>query len=186
MNILKVIRLVLICMVLVICNNALAEELPLFIDLAPLNLEVIKTEVVDKISTSVLESRTLSAKEGNRLVIVTLKGNIPSPCKIMLWSTDFAAIVISEKMATTDDKGRNDSYLFSSSQQQSTAIALDSSFWDIPPSNKHLLMYHNFYNPGPITIKVAFILPATVDKFIVRYPSLARGKAMVLTEDNKN
>jgi len=35
------------------------------------------------------------------------------------------------------------------------------------------------YEPGPIILKVAFILPEKITNFFVRYPALAKGKATI-------
>ena len=57
------------------------SDLPLLMDLAQLKLEVINTEVVDRISANDV---TLSAKEGFNLVVVTLRGTVTDPCRITI------------------------------------------------------------------------------------------------------
>jgi len=60
----------LLSLIGLMCLNAISQELPFLMDLAQLKLEVTNTEVVDQISSFIT---TLSAKEGYKLVAVTLK-----------------------------------------------------------------------------------------------------------------
>ncbi len=76
-------------------NIAFSTELPHLINLSLLELEITNTEVAEKITANFgLEFVTLSAKEGYKLVIVTLKGTVPSPCQISSETHEFTAVYV--------------------------------------------------------------------------------------------
>jgi len=155
----------LLSLIGLMCLNAISQELPFLMDLAQLKLEVTNTEVVDQISSFIT---TLSAKEGYKLLAVTLKGIVTGPCIISIGPEEFSAIY---KKETTDNKGEKGTTLLI---KLSSAIAKDDS-WSISSATSS----YYIYEPGPIILKVAFILPEKITNFFVRYPALAKGKATI-------
>ena len=180
MDMFRLVKLILICtVVFMMYSNAFSEEeLPLLMDLAQINLEVINTEIEVQISTTGYQSVTLSSKAGYKLVIVTLTGIITSPCRIASGTSEFTAIY--EKV-TTNDEGEKK---FRVSIKVSDAIAKDDS-WAIPPEGARITTTYFIRETGNIIIKVAFVLPEDVDNFFVRYPTLAKGKASILSQSGE-
>ena len=148
---------------------AISQELPELMDLAQLKLEVTNTEVVGQISSY---NTTLSAKEGFKLFVVTLIGIVTEPCQIIIGAEEFSAIY---KKETTDNKGEKGTTLLI---KGSAAIARYDS-WSISQVGHSLTSFYYIKEPGPIIIKVAFILPEKITNFFVRYPALAKGKATI-------
>ena len=145
-----------------------ASDLPFLIDLAQLELKVTDTEIVDHISTSIT---TLSPKEGYKLVVVSLEGEVQKPCRFTLDTAEFAAIYEKE---TTDYEGKKKLDVL---VKQSSAI--ERVVWSIPPEDCHIITTFYVHKPGPIILRVAFILPEEITSFHVRYPMLAQGKATI-------
>jgi len=139
---------------------AISQELPELMDLAQLKLEVTNTEVVGQISGY---NTTLSAKEGFKLFVVTLIGIVTEPCQIIIGAEEFSAIYKKET---------------NFSSKVSDAFANDDS-WSVPPEGFSVTSKFPIKEPGPIIIKVAFILPEKITNFFVRYPALAKGKATI-------
>ena len=157
----------LLSLIGLMCLNVISQEveLPFLMDLAQLKLEVINTEVVDQVSGFV---GTLSAKEGYNLVVVTLKGIVTDPCLIPINTGEFSAIYERE---FTNNKGEKETTLLI---RVSDAIA--SNDWLISKADVYT---YCIKEPGPIIIKVAFILSEKITNFFVRYPALAKGKATI-------
>ncbi len=154
-----------------------ASDLPLLMDIAQLELKVTDAKVVDHISTGTGgdEETTLSAKEGYKLVVVSLEGTVQEPCRLTFetHATEFAAIYEKE---TTDYEGKKQLQVFVT---KSSAFAKDFG-WKIPPKGAlSMVTTYYIYKPGPITLRVAFILPEEITSFHVRYPALAQGKAVI-------
>ena len=149
--------------------NTISQELPELMDLAQLKLEVTNTEVVGQISSY---NTTLSAKEGFKLFVVTLIGIVTEPCQIIIGAEEFSAIYEEE---TTNNKGEKET---SFRIKVSAAIAKGDS-WSISQVGHSLTSFYYIKEPGPIIIKVAFILPEKITNFFVRYPALTKGKATV-------
>ena len=164
----------LLSLISLMCLNAISQELPFLMDLAKLKLEVTNTEVVDQISSSSFgrDDTTISAKEGYKLVVVTLKGIVLHPCIITIAAREFSAIYEEE---TTNNKGEKETRL---SVKLSDAIARDDS-WSIFQVAFSETTTCYIKEPGPIILKVAFILPEKITNFFVRYPALAKGKAAI-------
>jgi len=154
------------------CLNGISQEpeLPLLMDFAQLKLEVNNTEVVDQIYG--MDMTTLSAKEGYKLVVVTLKGIVPHPCRIILETSEFSAIYEEE---ITNFKGEKEVDI---KDRVSDAFATGGS-WRIPPVGARVFTTCWIKEPGPIILKVAFTLPEKITNFFVRYPALAKGKATI-------
>ena len=159
----------LLSLIGLMCLNVISQELPFLMDLAQLKLEVANTEVVDQISSF---DGTLSAKEGDKLFVVTLKGTVTDPCQIIIGAEEFSAIYEKE---TTDNKGEKGTTLLI---KGSAAIARYDS-WSISQVGRSLTLFYYIKEPGPIILKVAFILPEKITSFFVRYPALAKGKATI-------
>jgi len=151
------------------CLNAISQEHPFLMDLAQLKLEVTNTEVVVQISDF---DTTLSAKEGYKLVVVTLKGIVTHPCQISIGTGEFSAIYEEE---ATNWEGEKVTILYVG---VSAAIAKDDS-WSISQVGAKITLFYYIDEPGPIIFKVAFILPEKITSFFVRYPALAKGKATI-------
>ena len=166
----------LLSLISLMCLNAISQELelPFLMDFAQLKLEVINTEVVDQISSSSFgrDDTTLSAKEGYKLVVVTLKGIVTHPCKIAIETREFSAIYEEE---TTNNKGEKETSL---DVIVSDAVATGDS-WSIPPVGARAFTVCPIKEPGSIILKVAFTLPEKITNFFVRYPALAKGKATI-------
>jgi len=155
----------LLSLIGLMCINAISQELellelPFLMDLAQLKLEVTNTEVVGQISGFFA---TLSAKEEYKLVVVTLKGIVTDPCQISINTGEFSAIY---------EKGTG------LNVKVSGAIAKDDS-WSVPQVGSSITTICYIKEPGPIILKVAFILPEKITNFFVRYPALAKGKATI-------
>ena len=159
----------LLSLIFLMCLNAISQELPFLMDLAQLKLEVTNTEVVDQISSF---NTTLSAKEGYKLVVVTLKGIVTHPCQISIGTAEFSAIYGEE---ATNWEGEKVTILY---VEVSAAIAEDDS-WSISRVGATITLFYYIKEPGPTILKVAFILPEKITNFFVRYPALAKGKATI-------
>ena len=154
----------LLSLISLMCLNAISQELPFLMDLAQLELEVTNTEVVDQISSSYgLDTITLSANEGYQLVVVTLKGIVPHPCRIIIKNSEFSVIYEKETSLHIE---------------VSSAITNNDS-WSVPPEGFSVTSDIFIKEPGPIILKVAVILPEKITNFFVRYPALAKGKATI-------
>jgi len=164
----------LLSLISLMCLNAISQELPFLMDLAKLKLEVTNTEVVDQISSSSFgrDDTTISAKEGYKLVVVTLKGIVLHPCIITIAAREFSAIYEEE---TTNNKGEKETRPY---VMVSDAVAIGDQ-WAIPSVGSRVTTTYYIKEPGPIIIKVAFMLPEKITNFFVRYPALAKGKATI-------
>ena len=175
----KIVRILLISFTLFVATPlevTAQPNLPPRIDMADLNLKIVKTQIVDKISATGISvgwkpgvQPTLSARGENNLVLVTLKGNIQKPCSIPLSSNDFTAVYEEERPALG---------LKVTSLRKSVAIAKDTN-WNVPPEEGSITIILSNKKSGPITLKAAFILPKGVSSFRVRYPTAAQGTSTV-------
>ena len=145
---------------------ALSGQTRLLMDLAELQLEISSSEVVkDIVGSNMSPAASLRARDGFKLVVVTLKGSAPSscPCVISMQSSEFTAIF--EPKAGS---------------RMQTAGAMSgpvNDYWQIAPERGGSVENHALVDPGPVVFRVAFAVPIEVDAFLVRYPTLARGKA---------
>ena len=160
----------LLSLIGLICLNTISQELPFLMDFAQLKLEVTNTEVVDQISSYFgLDTLTLSAKEGDKIVVVTLKGIVPHPCRITIEPRDFSVICEEE---TTKSKGEKEVSLGFRVSDATSGVTGESWGW--------LLTRSTFTGkPGPIILKMAVCLPEKITNFFVRYPVLAKGKTTI-------
>lgn len=154
--------------------SAEVAELPLLMDIGTLNLRVINTEVVDRISA---QNTTFSTKKkGHRIVVVTLEGTVSKPCRIMFRTSEFAAVYETE---TTNAKGEKK---LKGSVETLSAIKILRNYadWQIVPEKASSFVSTNYiYDSGAFTFKLAFIIPEEVTIFYVRYPTTAKGKALI-------
>ena len=186
MSILKFAVLGLICLAFLASTAAISEEAsgasnpsekhprparPAFshlMDLAQLNLAVTDTETIEQISYSpsrYVETISLKADEGQKLVIVNLKGEVPEACFITIGAREFAALYCEKENGTCNI--------------QSSAAISTSGDWLIPPEGGYLTSGFSISKPGPVYLKVAFILPEEITSFFVRYPTIAKGEARI-------
>jgi len=77
-----------------LASDAAAEDAlpPLLTDLSQLNLQVSGTEVVDRIDDAMSGHRSVTDKEQQNLVVVTLDGALKAPSTIALNANDFIAV----------------------------------------------------------------------------------------------
>ena len=168
----------LLSLIGLMCLNAISQEpeLPFLMDLAQLKLEVTNTKIVDQISSSSFgldaTTTTTTANEGYQLVVVTLKGIVPHPCRITIETREFSVIYEEE---TTNYEGEKEVSL---RVRLSDAVAT-GDIWSIAPEGTSVTLSIFRREPGPIILKVAVILPEKTTNFFVRYPALAKGKATI-------
>ncbi len=149
-----------------------ASDLPLLMDIAQLELKVTDTEEADRISSGFFgQTTTLSAKEGYKLVVVSLEGTVQEPCGLPFDPTDFAAIYEKE---ITDYEGKKELQV-----RVTKSSGIEIGTWSIPPEGAQTTVTFYIPEPGPITLRVAFILAEEITSFHVRYPTLAQGKAVI-------
>lgn len=171
----------LVLVVLLMSANAIAEEYPFLTDLGQLKLTIANTEVVNEILvTHAVGKSKLSAKKGYKLVVVTLKGIVTYSYIISIESNEFIAFY-KEEITVYQSKKSDGRF------ENSIAVALRDTWVARPPTEEDIktticITYN--YEPGPIIIKGAFILPEKVNDFLLYYPTLA-GKAEVLPETEK-
>ena len=155
-----------------------ASDLPLLMDIAQLELKVTDTEEADRISRVGYPGTTLSAKVGYKLVVVSLEGTVQEPCGLPFNTTEFAAIYEKE---TTDYEGKKKLQVF-----VTESSGIESATWSIPPEGARTTVTFYIPEPGPITLRVVFILPEEITSFHVRYPALAQGKAAIPGKQDDN
>jgi hypothetical protein len=142
-------------------GSVVAAEVPAFLhDVGALKLEVKSTEVVTEAREDI---RRLAAKRiqfpletGKKLVIVSATGAALIPCSVLLRGDDFTAIW---------------------EAKESISFTRSEAFWY---GDRWLVGDVNaFYihKAGPISIRVAFVLPSDVASFVVRYPTIMAGRA---------
>ncbi|MGA9364916.1 MAG: CFI-box-CTERM domain-containing protein [Bacteroidota bacterium] len=147
-------------------NDIPSHELPLLVDLSLLKLKVTQSEVVDSIATTGQQSAKYSPKEGYKMVVVHLRGTIPYRCRVTLRTDEFAAVF---EQSVTNQKGEKEVVV---DVRQSSAMAKDDD-WNIPPQNGTSTSTYYYWQSDSSTIdlKAAFIIPAYITEFFVRYPA---------------
>lgn len=153
-------------------SAALSEELPVLLDPGELRLKVVKTEVRTRIADRV--QSVLSARPGGKLVVVTLSGTAPRPCRITLEAREFT-VVYREKQTLAGGKEEVVVRI-----QPSAAVADETEFWSmLPQGATGAVASLPVRKAGPVTLRFAVFLPKSVHTFAVRYPTLATGTATV-------
>ena len=168
-------RLIPIASLLIAFSTAVAQEdsPPLLADLAKLNLHVVKAEMVEELRTVDMGGETVIAPTGdNVLVVVTLEGLVEQPWRLTLATDSFTAIY--EFLDLPDDD------MLSVGLRRSSGITGWKDRWLLKPDQGNIQSTAFLRDPGPITIKAAFIIPDDVDTFSVRVPTVAEGEAEVI------
>ena len=145
--------------------NAWADEDPPFLlDLSQLKLKIVSTELVTEVG-DFLSGTLSSGDENEKLVVVTLSGNIPRTCRLSLQSDEFMAVTETPQFAT---------------MTRSLGIYFTGT-WTVSKNNSVSVFSSIKNEPGPISLKVAFALPKDVQAFSVSFPGLIGKKAILST-----
>jgi hypothetical protein len=156
--------LIITAVFLLACTTALSQEKPTLIDVAQLNLEVTGTKIVKEIKG--MMGNKLSAKEGNKLVVVTLKGRTVDSCTISLKPDDFSAVY---------EKGKEVEIL------SFGAMAI-GGMWAFTEGLQYRMSFPA-KKDELVVIEAAVSLPKNVNSFLVRCPTVVKGKAIVKTQE---
>lgn len=142
-----------------------AEALPLLVDLGVLKLSVAGAEVAESI-TDPEETRWLPFREGRDWFVVTLRGNVPTPCRVYIDSRELSAVYDGADHAEVEP---------------SSGVQINDGFYVGVAERKEGVGWVGYFyeKPGPITIRFVVSLPKYVTRFAVRYPTAARGEAVV-------
>lgn len=169
-----------------------AQELPLLADLAKLRLNVINTEVVDKLPSVErtvthsqigggfipdFETSYYTAPEGRKIVVVTLKGKIPYPCRIFYTSADFGALY---DVTTSNAAGEKKT----STKLDYAAGVTTMDDWLISKEEIRTNSIETFA-ASPFIFRIAFYLPKEVNSFFVRYPTAITEKVALSKRKSK-
>ena len=151
------------------------EEPPLLLGLAQLRLQVAETEIVDELSTSGLAGEEkVTPTTGSVLVVVTLAGQIDEAWRLTITPDEFAAMYeVAEELPDGQER-----IIANVVRSCATAFAIDGrERWKIKPEKGQIVSTHQLREPGPVTVKAAFLLPDKVESFFVRIPTVAAGEA---------
>ncbi|NVN98060.1 MAG: hypothetical protein HXX17_01975 [Geobacteraceae bacterium] len=159
-----------------------AKELPLMADLSKLRLKIIETTTVEKLpgymqsmaATPDEESESSSyyrAPEGKKIVVVTLKGSIPSPCRLTYDSAEFVALYDQSVTSSTGVKK-----IRTVSSHAAGVTTTDS--WQISTEGVSTNSIE-VYAASPLILRIAFYLPKEVESFDLRYPTAIAKKATI-------
>ena len=137
------------------------KDPPWLVDLAQLNLEVTKVEVISSISSKVAGlKRIISAEPGEKLVAVHFKGNLNHTCRLSIAGSDFTAIY----------NMNSDLIKFANS----AAVTMEVVNWWFPDERVSFT-----FKKGELNIRAAFILPKDVSNFLIGYRTLVKGEAIL-------
>jgi len=162
-------NLFIIVVYLLLCSNIYPQDEQPIIDLSQLNFEITGTKIVNEIKG--LMGNKLSANEGNKLVVVTLKGTANDNYSISLNPSDFSAVYEKSSKAK---KGKGIEVI------QCGALAI-SNMWFFAKG----LTYSSTFSVKKhesITIEIAVSIEKDINEFSVRYPTVAKGKAIILSK----
>lgn len=134
------------------------DALPLLRDFTLLNLQLVKSEIVNSISDS--EYR-FTPNPGYKIVVVSLQGFVPFSARIAYEPCDFVAMYETAAQGSADPK---------LSLERSDAVAV-RDYWALARSGVRITSQSYFDEPSPVIIKVAFTLPNNVTKFGISYPT---------------
>lgn len=176
MRTLSSVILILVCQLMSMYTYADTQELPELTDLAQLNLEIAKTEVVDEIQQVGIGK--LAGTDDTKLIVVTLKGTAKLPCRFCIEAQEFAAVFEGETVNIQDKKEKTTMI------KVSDAVGSDES-WIFAREGWMNVRYFRIEKSGTVNIRVAFFLPKRVNNFSIRYPTLAKGKATISMQGNK-
>jgi len=137
-------------------------------DLSRLQLQVLKAEVVDRLADPEHGSE-VTVSPGRKVVVVTLKGSPDANVSVSIRPAEFAAVYqtpVGLIRATIT----------------SASVALrrgDHTEWTISPPGKDIVSLIPFEKGQEFTLLVGFLLPENVTEFSVRYPTIAKGRAVL-------
>jgi hypothetical protein len=146
-------------------------QAPEVMDLAQLKLEVVKTERVDGLWDPV-GGVSLKAKEGAKIVVVTLGGTAARPVVIVADTKQFAALYY---------KGTGNDKRLEIAMSDAISLGKGAGPWAIASEGKSKMIISDAIGPGPVTLRVGLVIPDEVNSFLVLYPTFARGKAVIST-----
>jgi hypothetical protein len=171
-------RLVGSCVVALVCGSSVAlaaDPPPLLTDLSKLSLHVTGTELLDRIQNEG-DEEALTPLMGGKLVVVTLGGQAPDPCRIALHAREFSAVFERATMGSIGEKEVETRVV------QSLAIRFNNDGrWciaghprptrtgGINPGEAQCTQY--LWTPSPVTIQVVFELGEALEQFALRYPA---------------
>ena len=145
------------------------QTIPNLTDFAKLNLKIKDMKITDEISSG---NKTLSAQENERLIVITLEGEIPFECIYSISDADFNAVCEIEKTFSIGNmQGKYCEVV------RASAIEINS-VWGIPEENENIQLACPS-KPGPVTLKIAFVLPKYIDNFSISYPTLIQEKVII-------
>src|SRR5438552_2660075 len=80
------------------------QNLPLLAGVGELKLRVVKTEAIPRITGNM--GNVLTPASGRKLVVVTLEGRVPRPCRLALEAREFGALyeVVTQAMPPAPGK----------------------------------------------------------------------------------
>lgn len=146
-------------------SKKMLKELPILTDPFGLRLEIVNSQSVPQVSA--FRTR-VTATADHDLVVVTLKGANPEPCRLTTRISDFTALYTKEYpggvvMAAIGE-----------------AVAINTAGnWSINPPGQESTTTVPLSEPGPVEIKVAYQVPKGTETFEVRYAAPVRGVATV-------
>lgn len=169
-------------LVLIVPAVLSAQELPLLADLSKLRLKIVETTTVEKLPgymrsmavTPDEESESSSfyrAPEGKKIVVVTLKGSIPSPCRLSYDSAEFVALYDQSVASSSGVKKTR-------TVSNHAAGVTTSDSWQISTEGVSTNSIE-FYTASPFIIRIAFYIPKEVESFDLRYPTAIAKKASI-------
>lgn len=159
-------NLFVIVISLLMSSNIFPQGEQPIIDLSQLNFEITGTKLVNEIKG--LMGNKLSANEGNKLVVVTLKGTANDNYSISLNPSDFT--VVYEK-SSKEKKGKEIEVI------QCGALAV-SNMWLFAKGIKYSSTF-SVKKHKSIIIEIAVSIEKDINEFSVRYPTVAKGKAII-------
>lgn len=142
------------------------EDVPLLSDWSELGLKVSGIEDVPSISVkSGSKTTTTSANPGFRLLVVTLRGTVPSACRIPTRPGEFTALCTKP----SPDSPGGVSYV----AYHSSGIARDFT-WTFAEAKTVVTTTWTYAEskPAPILLRVSFTLPDQVTGFVLRGPGV--------------
>jgi hypothetical protein len=151
-------------------------ESPYAVDMAKLGLRVVSAGAVDRISLPAgAKRKPLEPAPGKKLVVVTLLGFASSPIKMPISVLDFSAFWEEVHVGNVYGKKVSDTII-----QVARAVALETpKGWLIEGEGLPNAALFYFVDPGPVSLRVGFLLPEGVKRFGIRYPLVADGNAII-------
>jgi hypothetical protein len=131
---------------------------PFMLDPNALDLEVVKAKTQAEIRNFL--GKSVSAKPGYRLAVVTLRGSAKKDCRVPFNIAGFAAVY--------EENGQPNVIT-------ACAASPAQDFWGLAPESVVL----SCTKAAPVEIQVAFSIPDDVTAFSVQCPSLAQGEAVL-------